>query len=1112
MNCFRVRTFVAVALLTAAQTTFHAAAAEIIESDICVYGGTSGGVIAAVQAARMGKSVVIAEFGRHVGGLSSGGLGRTDTGNSGSIGGLSREFYQRVGRHYGQGTVFNFEPRVAEQAFLTMLNEVNVPVYYTQRLASVTKVGERITEIVMENGNVFRAKMFIDTTYEGDLLGMAGVSFTVGRESTNTYGESLNGIRANTPAHQFVVPVDPYLVPGDSNSGLLPFIQAGNGGTPGSGDHRVQAYNFRLCLTQVETNKIPIAPPPGYDPAQYELLGRYVQARVNAGHALTLGSFLSIGTLPNGKTDMNNNGAFSTDFIGMNYTYPTDTYAARAVMIQEHENYIRGFLTFLATDSRVPETVRTSMQSWGLAADEFQDTGGWPHSMYVREGRRMVSDYVMIQSNCAGTRVASDSIALASYNMDSHNCQRIVSSFGSVTNEGDVQQAPAGPFPISYRSIIPRVGECENLFATFALSGSHIAFSSCRMEPVFMMTSQSAATAAAFAIDDDVAVQDVSYAKLRLQLLADRQILEWGSASGGTNAIIVDNENPTGVSIVGAWVQSTGAPGYNGTNFLHDNNAGKGTKSVRFTPTLPQAGSYAVYLRWTQNANRANNTPVTLTYSGGTSNYVINQQINGAVWNPLGTFPFQAGTAGNILTENAGTTGFVIADAAMWVLQTPPVAPTVEVIASDAIAAEDGFNSARFTFVRSGDNSAALIVNYAISGTATGGVDYVQPTGSLLIPAGQSVIPLTLSPLADSLFEGDETIEITLLTNAGYTLGTYTNASAVLHDGGFGAWRGANFTTGELANPDVSGATADPEEDGIRNLLEFFHGSNPKAPNTAPHLQLSQDVNGWHIDWQRHASAASLYLRLEASSDLVNWVPAPFPSQSPQITAMPPFESLRFTLGNSLPAPYTFYRVAISQQPLALTTNEAHFFFSFDTLTNGTGTFTDALTASDGFFGTPTVERFATATDAADAGGALSFVDFTGTNWLGSGSSTVPGHSLTYNPGSVANQLALTFSTIGLRNVRVRFDVRSATQGGTPPTNFTSFTYDIGGGPVSVPGANLNFVANNAFQVWSADLSAITALENRPVVTLRWTFEDLSASPLESMRFDNIQISASPVP
>src|SRR6185436_12519063 len=277
--------------LLAITSQLRPATAATIESDICIYGGTSGGVIAAVQAARLGKSVVIAEFGRHVGGMSSGGLGRTDTGNIGSIGGLSREFYRRVGKVYGASETFHFEPHVAEQTFLAMLSEANVPVYHEQRLVSVIKEGQRITEISMENGNVFRARMFIDTTYEGDLLAMAGVSFTVGRESTNTYGESLNGIRPNTPAHQFVVATDPFVVPGDSNSGLLPFVQSGNGGTAGDGDNRVQAYNYRLCLTQTAANKIPIAPPPDYDPAQYELLGRYVQARLAAGHTLALANF-----------------------------------------------------------------------------------------------------------------------------------------------------------------------------------------------------------------------------------------------------------------------------------------------------------------------------------------------------------------------------------------------------------------------------------------------------------------------------------------------------------------------------------------------------------------------------------------------------------------------------------------------------------------------------------------------------------------------------------------------------------------------------------------------------------------------------------------------------
>ncbi len=1105
------------AAIAALAVGFHFAAplpaAQVIESDLCVYGGTSGGVIAAVQAGRMGKSAVIAEFGRHVGGMTSGGLGLTDTGNTGTIGGLSREFYRRVGRAYGQGESFTFEPHVAEQTFLAMLREVNVPVYYEQRLASVTKEGQRITEITMENGNVFRAKMFIDASYEGDLLAMAGVSFTMGRESTNTYNESLNGIRPNTPAHQFAVAVDPYVAPGDTNSGLLPFIQPGDGGTPGDGDQRVQAYNFRLCLTQTETNKLPIEPPPGYDPARYELLGRYLQARVAAGHSLTLGSFLKIDTMPNGKTDINNNGAFSTDYIGMNYTYPTNSYAERARMWQEHEQYIRGFLTFLASDPRVPEGVRTNLQSWGLCRDEFTDTGGWPHQLYVREARRMVSDYVMIQANCDGARVAADPVGLASYNMDSHNCQRVV-KFGSVTNEGDVQRAPAGPFPISYRSIVPRVGECENLFATFCLSGSHIAFSSCRMEPVFMITSQSAATAAVLAMDDHVAVQDLPYARLRLQLLADRQILEWSSGPVSTNAVVVDSEQTSGAVIVGAWTASSSQSGYNGANYLHDGNTGKGAKSVRLTPNLPQAGNYTVHLRWTQNANRATNVPVTITHAAGVTNLAVNQQVNGSMWFALGTFPFEAGAAGNLLIETTGTTGYVVADAAMWLPASAPVLPTVELVGSDTTAGEDGPDTARFTIVRSGDISSNLTVNYSLSGTATPGADYVQPAGSILIPAGQRIVPLSLTPLPDSLVEGDETIVLTLLTNTGYQLGTYTNATAVLRDGGFGRWRGSHFSSAELADPEISGATADPDGDGVVNLLEFFHGSDPKGSNAAPGLELAQDTSGWFLAWQRHPDAATLYLRLEASADLVNWAPAPFAAQTPQVTAAPPFETLRFPLGNLMTnAGQAFYRVAVSQTPLALTTNEARCVFSFDTQPDGLGLFTDSATANSGFYGTPTIERLATAVDAGDRGGATNFTDFTGVTWLGSGSSTTPGHSLTFNPGSTGNQFSLTFSTIGLAQVRVRLDVRSAAQaGGIAPTVFSSFTYDIGGGPVSVPGANLGLTADNAFHEWSADLSALTELANRPGVTLRWTFEDLGATPAESLRVDNIQVSASPAP
>jgi hypothetical protein len=505
------------------------AGAAVIESDICVFGATSGGVVAAVQSARLGKRVVLTEFGNHLGGMTSGGLSQTDIGNKGAIGGVSREFYRRMGAHFGTNEVWKLVPSVAEQVFRYMIAEAKVPIYFQQRLASVKKKGSRITEIKMENGTVFRAKMFIDASYEGDLMAKAKVSYTIGREANDTYGETLNGIRAQTPKHQFSVPVDPYVKPGDPKSGLLPFIQKEPLGVAGAGDRAMQAYNFRLCITQNPTNRLPIAPPADYNPARYEVLARYLEALVASGKTPKLAELMHIQPMPGGKTDVNNNGGFSTDFIGANYDYPDGNYKTRAKIWKAHEDYIRGFLHFLATSPRVPESIRADTQSWGLCKDEFQDTGGWPHQMYVREARRMVSASVMTERNCLHKETATDSIGLAAYNMDSHNCRRIVRD-GLVENEGDVQVSPSGPYPISFRSIVPKEKECQNLVVPICLSSSHIAYGSIRMEPVFMVLGQSAATAASMAIDDDVALQKLDYPKLRAKLLAEDQVLEWTGA------------------------------------------------------------------------------------------------------------------------------------------------------------------------------------------------------------------------------------------------------------------------------------------------------------------------------------------------------------------------------------------------------------------------------------------------------------------------------------------------------------------------------------------------------------------------------------------------------
>ena len=533
-------------------------AAEVSESDVCIFGGTCAGIAAAVQSARMGKKAVLLEPGTHIGGLTTGGLGATDIGNKAAVGGISREFYGRIARWYAEdsawkfetrqnyfarhssgqasasdltssnATMWTFEPHVAEAIFTQMLAEAKVPVRFQQRLASVKKAGMRITEITTENGTVFRAKMFIDATYEGDLMAKAGVSYHVGREANSKYGETLNGVRAQTPAHQFKVAVDPYVKPGDASSGLLPFIQPGDGGKPGDGDRCVQTYNLRLCFTTNAANRMPVTPPGNYSPAKYELLARYLEALVASGHQPQLKEFWNPIWMPNGKTDINNNGGFSTDFIGASYDYPEADYKTRQRIGQEHEEYIRGFLVFMASSPRVPEHLRSEMKTWGPVKDEFQDSGGWPNQLYIREARRMVSEYVMTEHNCRGTVKADDPVGLGAYNMDSHNCQRLVKN-GRAENEGDVQVA-VKPYPISYRSIVPKASECENLFVPVCLAASHIAYGSIRMEPVFMILGQSAATAASLAIEEKTSVQKVSYPILRAKLVEDKQVLEWRAA------------------------------------------------------------------------------------------------------------------------------------------------------------------------------------------------------------------------------------------------------------------------------------------------------------------------------------------------------------------------------------------------------------------------------------------------------------------------------------------------------------------------------------------------------------------------------------------------------
>lgn len=528
--------------------------------DIVIYGGTSAGISAAIQSSRMGKSVVMIEPSKGTGGLTTGGLGKTDTGNNAAIGGIAREFYVNIGKYYsdqsnwkwqdksdykfgGQtlpeeidSAMWTFEPSAAVKIFDRMMAVSSVKVVLSERLnrnSGVKKRGNTILSIAMESGRIFSGKVFIDATYEGDLMAAAGVSYTLGREANSQYGETLNGVQAaefnsnllggkssNAINHNFVDGVDPFVVKGKAESGLLPCIQGNGAGEPGSADKSVQAYCFRMCLTDRSENRIPFEKPADYNELNYELLFRNYEGGEKRIPWIN-------SPMPNRKTDTNNSRGFSTDFIGQNYNYPEAGYAEREQFAERQRNYQKGLMWTLANHPRIPDQVRNEVSRWGTCKDEFTDEKGWQKQLYVREARRMVSSYVMTQRNCEGIVNAADPVGLGAYGMDSHHVKRYVNSKGYVKNEGNVESPVKGPYPVSYRSIVPKEEECSNLLVPVCVSSTHIAFGSIRMEPVFMVLGQSAATAACLAIDGKIAVQQLQYKILREKLISDRQRLQW---------------------------------------------------------------------------------------------------------------------------------------------------------------------------------------------------------------------------------------------------------------------------------------------------------------------------------------------------------------------------------------------------------------------------------------------------------------------------------------------------------------------------------------------------------------------------------------------------------
>ncbi len=661
--------------------------------DVVIYGGTSAAVTTAVQVKRMGKTAIIVCPDKHLGGLTSGGLGWTDSGKKDAIGGLSREFYQRVWKHYqkedawtwqqksefgnrnqspagemGDSTaMWVFEPHVAELIFEELIAEYDIPVQrerWLNRIAGqgVAKQGGKITSITMLSGETYRGRMFVDATYEGDLLAAAGVDYHVGREANSVYDETWNGVQVGVlhHAHWFKTPVDPYVKPGDPSSGLLPRVSSDAPGTKGEGDKRIQAYCFRMCLTNVPENRIAFRKPPGYDAGQYELLLRVFEGGWRE-------MFKKFDPMPNFKTDTNNHGPFSTDNIGMNYDYPEAGYDRRREIIREHEVYQKGLMYFMANDPRVPTDVREAMSKWGLAKDEFKDNGGWPHQIYVREARRMIGEYVMTEHDCLDRKDTPQSVGMGSYTLDSHNVQRYVKPDGKVQNEGDIGVHTPGPYEIAYGSIVPKKKQATNLLVPVCVSSSHIAFGSIRMEPVFMILGQSAATAACLSIDRNEAVQDLPYALLEQRLLADKQVLKLESrhavSSRRLEGIVIDDN---AAELTGDWQVSTANQKFVDSGYRHNAKENLGEKQAVFTTKL-KPGRYEIRISYPPNNNRASNVPVTVSHADGDTRHSLNQRKTptiGGLFVSIGEYSFH-----EIATVTIGTSdtdGHVVIDSVQF--------------------------------------------------------------------------------------------------------------------------------------------------------------------------------------------------------------------------------------------------------------------------------------------------------------------------------------------------------------------------------------------------------------------------------------------------------------
>lgn len=636
------------------------------EYDVCIYGGTSAGVVAAYASAMQGMKTILIEPSNHVGGTTTGGLGQTDIGNKQVVTGISKQFYRKLGEHYGTLEMWVFEPSVADSTMRSYLKVKGLKVMLGKRIVSVAKDGPRVKEIFLETSapphrsSSVRAKVFIDCSYEGDLMARSGISYTVGRESNEIYSETWNGVQL-LDRHQFPDGIDPYVEPGNPASGLLWGISELPEQPNGEGDKLVQAYNYRICLTDSLENMVPITKPENYDPSRYELLLRLMEARPDKR---LLKDYFIWSPMPGRKTDINNYGGFSTDAIGMNWDYPEADYDTRVKIIKEHEDYTKGLLYFVGHDERVPEELRNRMLKWGYPKDEYTSNGNWSPQLYVRESRRMIGEYVATQADCENRTEVSDGIARAAYTMDSHNTKRIVvikDGVHMVKNEGNVEIFGGLPYLISYRSLTPKREECTNVLVPICLSASHIAYGSIRMEPVFMVLGQVAAIAAKEAIYKDISVQEVDWRIIAESFEKDPYL------DGSVPDIIIDDAD---IAFPNIWTSVKITGGFGPTCMELSNT--DDVCEIEYPFEVKTPGNYTIYIYQNNRpAKLAETIHLDVRYDDNVESVLMKQtglkvigQSRGA-WFPVGTWHFEKN--GAVVFSNKGSEGTIRVDAVLVV-------------------------------------------------------------------------------------------------------------------------------------------------------------------------------------------------------------------------------------------------------------------------------------------------------------------------------------------------------------------------------------------------------------------------------------------------------------